>query len=214
MRGGAEFDIGTSNGGQQVGKYYIVSATQNGTLIDVTLNEAVTVTTSHYWSIHGLANIPDSDIGSKSGYIGTNGRSNAYYRGQTFYANRFQYILGIYKQANTQEIYVTSESETDDYDALNTSAMTDTGLAIPTSAGYVKTFGMAEGFSFLPVCIETGTGAYGDYFYTDNTTYDRCLWFGGISSNGGSCGFYGNWHTASGSSTWSCASCPRLKTPS
>ena len=92
--------------------------------------------------------------------------------------------------------------------------MTDTGLAIPTSNGYVKIFGMAEGFSFLPVCIETGTGAYEDYFYTGNTTYSRCLWFGGSSDNGGTCGFYGRWDRASSSAHWYSASCPRLKTPS
>ena len=221
---GAIFDIGTSNGGVQVGSYHIVSVQPNvgdAQYLDVTLNEAVTVTAANYWSIHGIINVADEEIGSKSGYIGTNSKCNSYYRGLVLFGNMFLYTLGAYENKEDQHIWIAnSDEEADNYDALNTSIHYDTGLVLPDKAGYTKKLGMLSrsGLLSIPVfCTEIGGGSNnptGDYFYNGVYTYNTVLLRGGGAGNGSNGGaFYGRWDSAASGSDWYCAARPRLKNP-
>ena len=221
---GAIFDIGTSNGGAQVGSFVVVSAAPNAgdeQYLDVTLDRAVTVTTANYWSVHGLSNVADEAIGSKSGYIGTNGKCNSYYRGLVLFGNMFLYTLGAYENCKDQHIWIAnSDEEAGNYDALNTSVHYDTGLVLPGSDGYTKKLGMLSrsGLLSIPVfCTEIGgdsNNPTGDYFYNGVYTYNTVLLRGGRANDGSGDGaFYGNWYyTASGGSSGISAR-PRRKNP-
>lgn len=221
---GAIFDIGTSDGGAQVGSYHVVSVQENigdAQYLDVTLNEAVTVTAANYWSVHGIINAADEEIGSKSGYIGTNGKSNSYYRGLVLFGNMFLYMLGAYENCKDQHIWIAnSDEEADNYDALNTSVHYDTGLVLPGSGGYTKKLGMLSrsGLLSIPVfCTEIGgdsNNPTGDYFYNGVYTYNTVLLRGGSANHGSYDGaFYGNWNFAASASHWYYAARPRLKNP-
>lgn len=221
---GAIFDIGTSDGGVQVGSYHVVSVQPNigdAQYLDVTLNEAVTVTAANYWSVHGIINVADEEIGSKSGYIGTNGKCNSYYRGLVLFGNMFLYTLGAYENCKDQHIWIAnSDEEADNYDALNTSVHYDTGLVLPGSGGYTKKLGMLSrsGLLSIPVfCTEIGgdsNNPTGDYFYNGVYTYNTVLLRGGHAGNGSNAGaFYGYWSCAASSSGWDYAARPRLKNP-
>lgn len=221
---GAIFDIGTSDGGVQVGSYHVVSVQPNigdAQYLDVTLNEAVTVTAANYWSVHGIINVADEEIGSKSGYIGTNGKCNSYYRGLVLFGNMFLYTLGAYENCKDQHIWIAnSDEEADNYDALNTSVHYDTGLVLPGSGGYTKKLGMLSrsGLLSIPVfCTEIGgdsNNPTGDYFYNGVYTYNTVLLRGGNAGNGSLDGaFCGSWAGAASASNWNCAARPRLKNP-
>ena len=159
---GAIFDIGATNGGNEVGSYYVVSAQADSdpTYLDVTLNAAVTVTRDNYWSVHGLTNQADASIGSKSGYIGTNGQCNAYYRGMVLYGNRWLYTLGAYENGIDHHIWIAQDDEqADEYDGLDTLVHLDTGLVLPTNNGYIQTLGMLSRSGLLsipPFCTAIG----------------------------------------------------------
>ena len=221
---GAIFDIGTSNGGDQVGSFVVVSATPNvgdARYLDVTLDQAVTVTTANYWSVHGLANAADGEIESKSGYIGTNGKCNSYYRGIVLFGNMFLYTLGAYENSKDQHIWIANnDEEADNYDALNTSVHYDTGLVLPGSSGYTKKLGMLSrsGLLSIPVfCTEIGgdsNNPTGDYFYNGVYTYNTVLIRGGCANNGSYAGaFFGYWYYTALYSSWSFSARPRLKNP-
>jgi len=225
---GATIDIGTSDGGTQVGRFMVVSAEVNGsdgTLLDVTLDAPVTVTTAHFWSIHGKTNVEDSAIGSKSGYIGTNGKSEAYYRGGVIHANRFRYILGAYRQQNTGHIWIApNEAAADAVNALDTGIHIDTGLVLPQAAdgaaysGYIKTLGEHPGLAAAPFCVEGGGSSenpVGDYIYTPTlATANTVLLLGGNASNGAPAGpWCGNWDNGAGNGYWSISAVPLLKNP-
>lgn len=221
---GAIFDIGTSNGGNQVGTYHIVSVQDNAgdyTYLDVTLNKAVTVTTANYWSVRGNINVADDGIGSKSGYIGVNGKCNAYYRGMVLFGNMFLYTLGAYERAADGHIWIAnSDEEADNYDAINTEVHYDTGLVLPTASGYIKKLGMLSRSGLLSVptfCTETGgdsNNPVGDYFWNSTQTNNTVLVRGGTANYGANVGaFGGSWYYASSFSIWSYAARPRLKNP-
>lgn len=221
---GAIFDIGTSDGGVQVGSYHVVSVQPNigdAQYLDVTLNEAVTVTAANYWSVHGIINVADEEIGSKSGYIGTNGKCNSYYRGLVLFGNMWLYTLGAYENHDDQHIWIAnSDEEADNYDALNTSVHYDTGLVLPGSGGYTKKLGMLSrsGLLSIPVfCTEIGgdsNNPTGDYFYNGVYTYNTVLLRGGHAGSGSGDGaFYGYWGYTASASSWCCAARPRLKNP-
>lgn len=221
---GAIFDIGTSDGGVQVGSFTVVSATPNvgdAQYLDVTLDQAVTVTGANYWSVHGLVNVADEAIGSKSGYIGTNGKCNAYYRGIVMYGNMWFYILGAYENKDDHHIWIAnSDAEADNYDALDTTVHYDTGLVLPTAGGYTKKLGLLSrsGLLSIPVfCVETGgdsSNPVGDYFYNGVYTWNTVLLRGGGAGDGSNGGaFCGYWHYAASSSDWSVSARPRLKNP-
>ena len=221
---GAIFDIGTSNGGNQVGSFTVVSATPNvgdAQYLDVTLDQAVTVTGANYWSVHGLANVADETIGSKSGYIGTNGKCNAYYRGIVMFGNMFMYTLGAYENKDDHHIWIAnSDAEADNYDAINTTVHYDTGLVLPTAGGYTKKLGLLSRSGLLSIpafCIETGgdsSNPVGDYFYNGSYTDNTVLIRGGSANRGSYDGaFCGYWHYTASASDWACAARPRLKNP-
>lgn len=221
---GAIFDIGTSDGGVQVGSYHVVSVQPNigdAQYLDVTLNEAVTVTAANYWSVHGIINVADEEIGSKSGYIGTNGKCNSYYRGLVLFGNMFLYTLGAYENCNDQHIWIAnSDEEADNYDALNTSVHYDTGLVLPGTSGYTKKLGMLSrsGLLSIPVfCTEIGgdsNNPAGDYSYNGVYAYNTVLLRGGDASSGSGDGaFSGRWNYTASASPWGFAARPRLKNP-
>ena len=216
---GAIMDIGTSDGGSQVARASVVSTAVNGTYLDVTLDRAVTVAVGNYWSIHGQSNVADTLVGGKTGYIGANGKSNAYYRGVIFHSNLWRYVLGLFRQTATGEIWkAASEAQADAYDALNTAIHTDTGLALTATAGYVKTLGLSEGLALAPLCTVIGGDSakpVGDYCYvpalaTDNTV----LLLGGYCSYGANDGrFSGYWGNSAADGYWSISALPLLKSP-
>lgn len=223
VREGAIVDIGTSDGGNNIARTSIVSVTISGNTATITLADAVTVTTAHFISLHGIINMADEEIGSKSGYIGTNGYVNAYYRGEALWGNKYCYVLGAYRQSGTQHIWIADRDDTDNYDALNTSEHTDTGLVLPNDTneakyGYVNKLGIAEGLSIPPFATERGgnsSNPVGDYVYVPATSSgNTVLLVGGDASLGTSDGlFFGSWSDSSASSYWSIGSRPRLKTP-
>lgn len=221
---GAIFDIGTSNGGTQVGSFVVVSATPNvgdAQYLDVTLDQAVTVTSANYWSVHGLVNVADEGIGSKSGYIGTNGKCNAYYRGVVMFGNMWFYILGAYENKDDHHIWIAnSDEEADNSDALDTTVHYDTGLVLPTAGGYTKKLGLLSRSGLLSIpafCVETGgdsSNPVGDYFYNGLYTYNTVLLRGGGASNGSNGGaFYCYWSDEASSGDWYISAHPRLKNP-
>ncbi len=221
---GAIFDIGTSNGGTQVGSFVVVSATPNvgdAQYLDVTLDQAVTVTGANYWSVHGLVNVADEAIGSKSGYIGENGKCNAYYRGIVMFGNMLLYILGAYENKDDHHIWIAnSDEEADNHDALDTTVHYDTGLVLPTAGGYTKKLGLLSRSGLLSIpafCVETGgdsSNPVGDYFYNGVYTYNTVLLRGGNAGYGSYDGaFYGYWSNAASNSSWSVSARPRLKNP-
>ena len=221
---GAIFDIGTSEGGDQVGSYYVVSVQKNtgdSQYLDVTLNEAVTVSTANYWSVHGIINVADEGIGSKSGYIGINGKCNSYYRGIVLFGNMFLYTLGAYENHEDRHIWIAnSDEEADNYDALNTAVHYDTGLVLPSSSGYTKKLGMLSraGLLSIPVfCTETGgdsNNPTGDYNYSGVYANNTVLVRGGYAYRGFDNGaLSGNWLYDDSHSGYNYSARPRLKNP-
>ena len=220
----AIFDIGSSDGGRQVGSY-IISATEvdtdpTKTIIVLTTDgstpASVTATTSNFWSIHGLANVADTDIGKASGYIGANGKSNAYYRGTAFHANLFRYVLGVYRQTGTGAIWIAADEVA--ADALNTAAHIDTGLVLSTTSNYIQTLGAKTGLSCAPFCTAVGGSSanpVGDFCYVPTlATGNTILLLGGNANDGvGSGRFYSNWNNSAANSHWSIGAFPLLKTP-
>lgn len=226
---GAIMDIGTSKGGVQVGSFIVASVADDtdSTLLDVTLvgddgvtPVNITVTTENFWSVHGMANMKDTAIGSKSGYIGTNGKAIAYYRGKEMYANLWFYVLGAYRQTGTGKIWIAkNEEDAIAANALDTTKHIDTGLVLPGTSGYIKAMGILpeHGLNFPPFCTATGgsdANPVGDYCYVPALTVgNTVLLLGGGAISGASCGFYGDWSSASSLALWYYAARPRLKTP-
>ena len=211
---GAIIDIGTTDGANDVARTYVTAI--NGTT--VTLADAVTATTSNFVSVHGLINVADEIIGSHSGYIGVNNKCNAYYRGEVLHGNKFQYILGAYRQKDTNHIWVCDEATVDNYDALNTSVHSDTGIEIASASNYIQTLAIADGFSAAPFCSAVGgnsTNPVGDYSYVPAASASNTVLFlGGRANYGANDGaFYADWYGSAGSSNWYSGSRPHLKNP-
>lgn len=220
---GAIFDIGTSNGGVQVGSYIVHSAeqdTQDSTLLNVTLDRATTVTAANYWSVHGLANLTDAAIGSKSGYIGANGKSDAYYRGEALWGDMFYYVLGAYKDSSEHVWLARSAAEADNYNVLDTANHVDTGIVLASTSNYIKTLAYPDSMGVLSapaLCTEAAAGGsvnpVGDYFYTTTGT-NRILLVGGGAASGSNDGpFYWYWNSYAGYSSWGISGRPLLKSP-
>lgn len=216
---GAVIDLGTSDGGNQTARTWLEAVSTSGSVTTLTLHDAVTVTTSTFVSVHGLINLADADIGSHSGYIGANGRCNAYYRGEVLWGNKWQYVLGAYRQTGTGKIWQCAKDDDSDlYDALNTAKHIDTGIVLPTTSNYIQTLAMADGLSIPPYCSAIGgnsTNPVGDYCYVPAlTAVNTILLLGGSANSGASAGaFYGYWNLASSPSAWTYGSRPRLKHP-
>lgn len=224
---GAIMDIGTSNGGSQVARRYVVSTAAdeaNETLLCITLNEPVTVTTSNYWSIHGLINVADEEIGSTSGYIGTNGKCNTYYRGKVSFGNKFVYVLGAWQEGQTNHIWITkSRYEAETIISLDTSSCVDTGLILPWGdgdsaiGGYINELGLVDGLAAAPFCTAlagNNVNPVGDYCYIPvKSTTNHVLFAGGSAGSGSGVGrFFANWYNVRGSSDWNLGASPSSKT--
>ena len=227
---GALIGLGTASGGEQTGVTRFVSSAN----LDVddplyATHKAVTVpaltvnvTTDTFVCIHGAYNAPDAAIGSMSGYIGTNGKCNAYYRGRVAHANYYRYVLGAYRQTGTSKIWVAnSRAEAAAADALNTGVHRDTGKVLPDAEGYIAALGLDALLPLAPFCTATGgtagsTNPVGDYCYKPPIgTGNTILIAGGYVIDGANCGrFCGSWGLiASNSGSWGLAALPFLKTP-
>ena len=226
---GALIGLGTTNGGEETGvTRFISSADLNSedplfaTYKAVTVPAlTVNVTTDTYVSIHGCYNAPDAAIGSMSGYLGTNGKCNAYYRGRVAHANYFRYVLGAYRETGTDRIWVAnSRAEAAAADALDTGVHRDTGKALPATEGYVAALGLDVLLPLAPFCTASGdtagsTDPVGDYCYKPSIGSGNTILLAGGSANyGADCGrFCGNWRNTASPSYWDVAALPFLKTP-
>lgn len=184
----------------------------------------VDVTTSLFISLHGVGNTADEAIGSKSGFIGTSGKANAYYRGRVAHANVFRYVLGAYRQQNTGNIWIAHDrEEADRYDALDTSVHVNTGFKLPygtdgttRAEGYVKELYFHEKFPLFPFVKAVGgdsANPVGDYlWHPDISVGNTILIAGGGASAGARCGrMCGDWGGTSGYAWWDSAALPFLK---
>lgn len=223
---GAIMDIGTSKGGMQVGRRYVISTAADETdetLLCVTLDEPVTVTTANFWSIHGLINVADAEIGSASGYIGTNGRCNAYYRGRATAGNKFQYCLGAHREGQINKIWIVpTRYQAETVLSLDTSVCIDTGCTLPWAegnaaiGGYIGELALADGIAAFPLCSALGGSSskpVGDYAYIPAKGRNTVSVLGGHASSGSGVGrFYAYWSYLRVSSSWSLAASPSTKT--
>lgn len=225
MHIGAQMDIGTTRGA--VTYRGVIKAFEiDGSTEHITLDRELAVTDGMIASIHGFSacefNLTDANVGSMSGYIGTNGKNNAWYRGALLYANRYNYILGIYRQQNTNHIWTCPDGvDPNDYDALNTNVHEDTETALPIlEVGAWQTVGAnaqnIDGLSaFMATGVSSGSSAspVGDQQYIPVASTGNTILLFGCSANGGwSCGvFGGSWGYPSGSSSWYGAALPVLK---
>lgn len=222
---GAIMDIGTSNGGMQVGRRYVISTAADetdDTLLCVTLDEPVTVTTAIFWSIHGLINAADAEIGSASGYIGTNGRCNAYYRGRIAAGNRFRYCLGAHREGRTNKIWIVpTRYQAETVLSLDTSVCIDTGCTLPWAEGdayvdgYISELALADGIAAFPLCSALGGSSskpVGDYTNIPAKGSNTVSALGGCAHNDSGAGrFYAFWGCLRGSSDWDLAASPSTK---
>lgn len=217
---GATLDFGASNGAVVYANrrtclgYEAYAA--DSSYISVKFDRALNITTDMYVSVHGLVNGPA--IGG-SGYIGTNGRATAYYRGSVSHANRFRYVLGAYRQQNTGAIWWCDDPELcDNYDALNISVHKNTGLVLPRSSGYIKKLGLVKGLGLVPFATEGGgnsSNPVGDYAYVPAlTAVNTVLPLGGDAGDGAFDGaFYGYWARTASTSSWFISVVPVLRKP-
>lgn len=222
---GAIFDIGAVEGGSALARTVVISTSDdpdNANNLIVSLSSAVTVTTSEFWSIHGLRTLADSGVGSRSGYIGTNGKSHVYYRGMEMYGNVLLYTLGAYENHEDQHIWIAqNDTQADRYDTLDTSVHMDTGLVLPSSSDYINALGRPPLNNLLtipPFCTETGgdgSNPVGDFMTNGVYTVDTVMCYGGYCSTGIYSGiFYAYWYFASSLDPWMIGARPRLKNPS
>lgn len=226
---GALIGLGTTDGGEQTGvTRFISSADLDGADPLFATHKAVTVpaltvnvTTDTFVCIHGAYNAPDVAIGSMSGYIGVNGKSNAYYRGRVSHGNFFRYCLGVYRQAGTGKIWVAnSRAEAASADAINTGVHRDTGLVLPTVSNYIAELHLDNLLPMAPFAKATGgtagsTNPVGDYcFVPALEAGNTILLLGGNAAHGANDGrFYGIWYDTASASNWAFACLPYLKTP-
>ena len=215
---GATLDFGASKGAVVISnRREIVSvADYDATYCQATFTPALDLTTSMYPSIHGKNNA--DSFGNKSGYLGTAGKNNAWYRGAIMWGNRNQYTLGIARKTGTSHVWLCPEEDCDDYDGLNETAFYDTGIVVPiVESNAWKSIGNMKypnGIMAVGV-IDEFASIVGDSQYcvtaaTGNTT----PFFGGYASLGAHCGFCcAGWTAGPGSSYWGHAGVLLLKTP-
>lgn len=220
---GTQVSFGASTGATT---YKAIVTDRDGTT--VTLDREIAITDGMILSVHGFSScefdLLNESVGNASGYIGTRHHANAYYRGASLYANRYRYILGCYRQTQTNHIWICPDGvDPDDYNALNTSVHEDTGTALPTvtTAGWRALGSDAKvvgGLSaFLAVGDESGSSSspVGDQQYVPLPTVgNTILFFGCASHRGLNCGVAGcDWNFGSGASSWGFGAAPILKSP-
>ena len=225
MHIGTQMDIGATRGA--VTYRGIIKAFEiDGSTEHITLDRELAVTDGMIASIHGFSacefNLTDANVGSMSGYIGTNSKNNAWYRGALLYANRYSYILGIYRQQNTNHIWACPDGvDPNDYDALNTNVHKDTETALPILEAVAwQTVGAnAQNIDGLSAFMATGVSSgssespVGDQQYVPvASTGNTILLFGCSAYGGWICGvFGGHWLYSSGASHWNYVALPVLK---
>ena len=220
---GAEAEFGASVGGHTY-TGIVTDFSANGSTYTITVKPALNLTAGLDMSIHGFDAcefpIIGASVGNGSGYIGTNGKANAWYRGCVMYANRYQYILGMYREANTNHLWICDNADPDDYDALNTSVHTDTGVALPNiTAAWQTVGGNAQRVGGLAAFMATGassgssTSPVGDQQYVPAITAgNTVLWLGCYAGIDWVCGVLGcAWDDGAGRSVWDYAARPLLK---
>lgn len=221
---GTQLSFGTSTGATTY-RAIVKEFSVNDSTYTITLDRNIGIADGMHISVHGMdaCEFPliGASVGNGSGYIGTDTKANAYYRGAVLFANRYSYILGIYREKDTNHIWLCPESlDPDGYTALNTSVHTDTGIALPTlsNGSYVTVGGNAQRISGLSAFMATGTSSgnstspVGDQQYVPTpATQNTILLFGGASHIGWNCGvFCGYWNHASGLSYWDVSALPFL----
>lgn len=217
---GATMDVGASSGAVILAnRREVQSYVTNGDNLIITLDKPLDASAvGLYVSIHGSTNA--DLISDRSGYIGTDGKANVNYRGAILYANRYNYILGIYRQNGTNHIWLCDEDECVNYNALDTSVHHDSGRALPTLASAswltVGKLNFMQGVSAFAPIREAGGNSVspvGDQQYVPLPTAGNIiLLFGGDADAGWVCGaFCGGWNCSSGRSHWAYSACPLLK---
>ena len=224
---GSQVDFGTSVGATTY-KAVVKNFTVSGSTYTITLDRKLAdLANGMYMSVHGFATCEfpyiGESLGNMSGYLGTNEKANAYYRGRVLFGNRYDYTLGIYRQTNTNHLWICPEGvDPDSYDGLNTSVHVDTGTALPdVAANWLTVGGNAQRIAGLCGFMATGTSSgsssspVGDQQYVPAITAgNTILLSGGAASNGWICGlFCGHWHYAASYSSWAYAGSPLLKNP-
>ena len=220
---GSQADFGTSIGATTF-RGTITEFTVEGSIYRITVKPAIAIEAGMIMSIHGFdaCEFPliGSSVGNGSGYIGTDVKANAWYRGCVMYANRYQYIPGIYRQKDTNHLWICDRTNPDDYDALNVQDHTDTGTALPDiPAAWQVVGGNAQRIAGLSAFLATGVSSgssispVGDEQYVPAITAgDTVLWLGCNAYSSWYCGLFGcYWDSTAGYSSWSFAARPLLK---
>ena len=223
---GSQVDFGATKGARTY-KAVVKSFSLSGTTYTITLDRLLAdLTDGMYMSVHGFdaCEFPliNASVGNGSGYIGTNGKANAWYRGAVLFANRYQYILGMYRQQTTNHLWICPDGvDPDDYDALNTSVHQDTGIALPTleSGAWQTVGGNAQRIPGLAAFMATGASSgsssspVGDQQYVPTpSTGNTVLWLGCRANHVWYCGVVGcAWDRDAGASHWLSAARPLLK---
>ena len=221
---GSQLDFGASAGATTY-KGIVTDFSVDGSTYTITVKPALALTDGMIMSVHGFDAcefpIIGASVGHGSGFIGTNGKANAWYRGRVMFANRYQYILGIYRQTGTNHLWICDNADPDDYDELNTGVHTDTGVALPAlaSAGWQTVGGNAQRIGGLSAFVATGTSSgssaspVGDQQYVPLASAgNTVLWLGCDAADGWHCGVLGcAWIGPAGNSLWYYGVRPLLK---
>ncbi len=215
--GGIVFSSSADSGGH--GDYRTITSIESydSTYCRINFTPSINLTTDMYINVLGKNN--SDSIGNKSGYIGINGKNNAWYRGVILYGNRYQYLLGAARQTGTGHLWLCPASECDSYDGLDTSAFYDTGIVIlsPNSNSWqnVGDYSVAEGKLAAWGPIKTAASVVGDQQYcVPLATGNTAPFVGCAASNGAYCGVLGGrWIYAPSHSWWFSAACLLLRSP-
>ena len=223
---GSQIDIGASAGATTY-RALVKDFSVSGTVYTIVLDRVLdSVTTGMIASVHGFGTcefpLLGQSLGHASGYLGTNSKANVFYRGALLFANRYSYTLGIYRKSGTNHLWLCPETlDPDDYDAVNTSVHTDTGVALPEleSGAWLTVGGNAQRIPGIMGFMATGTSSgsssspVGDQQYVPTpSTGDTILLFGGYAYFGWGDGvFFGAWDLVAGDSSWARAGLPILK---
>ena len=226
---GVIIDIGTSDGSMQVARRIVTTIEDYPSDAACAIvnfdGDPVDIATTQYVSAHGVSNLETPEILSASGYIGTNGKSNAFYRGQVHHANLWRYCLGAYRETLTSKIWTAVDpAGAAAVDALNTGVHEDTGFVLPTGAegialsGYLSELHLDSGLPLAPfgkAASGSDANPVGDYLSVPAlATGKTVLLVGGGAAYGLRAGrFRGNWNGGAGSSDWTFGALPFLKTP-
>lgn len=222
---GATLDFGASNGAVVLDNRRTCLGyeeySDNADYISVLFDEPLDITDAMFVSVHGLDN--RSFLGNASGYFGLNGKSTAYYRGSVLHGNRWRYVLGAYREKDTNALWICDNDDPDKYNALNTSVHTDTRKIISTAdgvskSGYIGSLHFVNGLGAIPVAKGIGgnsSNPVGDYVYMPSITGgNTVLLVGGSAEVGAGVGpFCESWSFGSSLSNWDCAVVPILKLP-